>query len=121
MTTNQKITSLAQAIAYSLLIFCGPVLLIFLFGLFGDVKQLLVEGYIWRGGTIKTCTAADFDPRSGRSCDGVEYIEQPLVAIPLSQAIGEHVLSSFTLLLGLMPIALFFGFAYYQQNKKGKP
>jgi len=121
MNTNQNKTSLSQAIAYSILIFCGPVFLIFLFGLFGDVKQLLTEGYIWRGGTFETCVASDFDPRYGRSCDGVEYIEQPLEAIPLTQAIGENVLSTFTLFLALMPIALFFGFSYYQQNKKEKP
>lgn len=91
----------------------------FLVGVGGDIKQMFSEGAITRGGEFITCSGADYDPRYGQTCDGEierEYI--PLEYISLEEAIGGHFISNGKLLLGLLPIALVFGFFYYKDKNK---
>jgi hypothetical protein len=119
-TMKKKSTTLSQSIFLSILIFCGAGPLIFILGLFSDLKQLAIEGFITRGGGFITCVGADYDPRYGQTCDGeAEYVDVPYDFISLEQAIGEHFITGSKLFFGMLPIALFFGVGFYRgQNKK---
>jgi len=115
--TKQSIT-LIQSLLLCILVFCAAGPILFLGGIFTDVKQLLTSGLITRGGGKITCSAVDFDPRSGgQICDGsTEYVYEPLEFITLETAIGQHFISSSKFFFGMLPIALIFGFYFYKQQ-----
>lgn len=118
MSTTKK-SSLLQTLLLSVLIFCAWIPLLFLSGVFSDVKQQLTEGYVTRGGGFLTCSAGDYDPRNGgQICDGeTEFIDEPLEFITLEQAIGERFLFAMRG-IWFVPIALIFGFYFHRQQVK---
>lgn len=115
----KKTRTLKESLLYSIIIFNWfiPVWIIFI--LFFNIKQIIVEGEISRGGISITCQSTDYDPKGGGGyvCeDSNDYSYEPVRYISFWEAMIED--SSIPLKLFPLTLAagIGFGIHYHKSN-----